>query len=68
MFLIMSGGSIAWSKANQGVEFITPADKAEWDKPLTSIVDDWIAKTEEKGFPAEQIVKDIRELIVKYSK
>ena len=60
--------SIAWSKANQGVEFITPADKADWDKALEPIVEEWIVKTDKKGFPAKQIVGDIRGLIEKYSK
>ncbi|MBW2612689.1 MAG: TRAP transporter substrate-binding protein [Deltaproteobacteria bacterium] len=59
--------SIAWSKANQGVEFIEPSDKAQWDKKLKPIVDAWIAKKEKEGFPAKEIVADIRALIKKYA-
>jgi TRAP-type C4-dicarboxylate transport system substrate-binding protein len=59
--------SIAWSKANQGVEFIEPSDKAQWSQKLEPIVNDWIAKKEKEGVPAKQIVADIRALIKKYS-
>ena len=59
--------SIAWSTAQQGVEFINPADKAQWDKKLEHIVDAWIEKNEAKGYPAKEIVADIRALIKKYS-
>ena len=59
--------SITWSEANQGVEFIQPSDKAEWNKKLQPIVDGWIAKKEKEGVPAKQIVADIRALIKKYS-
>jgi hypothetical protein len=59
--------SVAWSKSNQGVEFIVPADRAQWDKKLEPIVDQWIAKKEKEGYPAKEIVADIRELIKKYA-
>lgn len=59
--------SVAWSKSNQGVEFIVPADRAQWDKKLEPIVDQWIAKKEKEGYPAKAIVADIRELIKKYA-
>ncbi len=59
--------SVAWSKANQGVEFIEPSDKAQWDKKLEPIVDAWIAKKEKEGVPAKEIVADIRALIKKYT-
>jgi TRAP-type C4-dicarboxylate transport system substrate-binding protein len=57
----------AWSKKEQGVEFIELNDKAEWDKSLEPIVQQWIAKNEGK-VPAKQIVDDIRALIAKHSK
>ena len=60
--------SIAWSKASQGVEFIVPADKAQWSKKLEPIVDAWVAKKEKEGFPAKEIVADIQALIIKYDK
>ena len=59
--------SVAWSKSNQGVEFIVPSDKAQWDTKLEPIVDEWIAKKEKEGFPAREIVADIRALIKKYA-
>ncbi len=59
--------SIEWSKKEQGVEFIDLKDKAQWDKALEPIVTDWITKNEGK-VPAQQIVDDIRALIVKHSK
>jgi len=59
--------SIEWSKKQQGVEFIEPKDKADWDKALEPIVEAWIAKNEGK-VPARQIVDDIRALIAKHSK
>ncbi len=61
---------IEWSKATHQVEFInlSKEDKAEWDKLLDPITQKWIGEQKAKGFPAEEIVKDIKELIVKYSK
>ena len=60
--------SIEWSKKEQGVEIIVPADKEKWDKALEPLVTKWIDENKAKGLPAEEIVKDIREAIVKYSK
>ena len=60
--------SITWSKKAQNVEFIELKDKAEWDKMLAPIVAKWIEVTKAKGFPADQIVDDIKTLIGKYSK
>jgi TRAP-type transport system periplasmic protein len=57
--------AVAWSKEEQGVEVITlPADeKAEWDGKITFMVDDWIEKAKAKGFPAEEIINDIKAFI-----
>jgi len=62
--------SIAWSKKEQGVEFISlPAEeKAKWDAKLEFMVQDWIKEAKAKGFPAEEIVADIKALIKKYAK
>nr|WP_320015873.1 TRAP transporter substrate-binding protein [uncultured Desulfobacter sp.] len=59
--------SIAWSKKEHQVEVITlsPEKKAEWNAPLAPITESWIKKAEEKGLPGTQIVKDIKDLIVK---
>ncbi|MBW1713475.1 MAG: TRAP transporter substrate-binding protein [Deltaproteobacteria bacterium] len=61
--------SIAWSKDEQNVEFITlsAAEKAKWDAKLKFIVDKWIESAKGKGFPAEDIVKDIKKLIAKHA-
>lgn len=59
--------SVAWSKDNQGVEFIVPSDMAQWNVKLEPIVDAWIEKKEKEGFPAKEIVADIRVLIKKYA-
>ena len=59
--------SIAWSRAEQGVEFFELQDRAEWEKPLEPIVQAWIARYEGK-YPARQIVDDIRALIKKHSR
>ncbi|HKL00327.1 MAG TPA: TRAP transporter substrate-binding protein [Desulfotignum sp.] len=57
--------AVAWSKEEQGVEVITlPADeKAQWDEKITFMVDDWIEKAKAKGFPAEEIINDIKAFI-----
>ena len=59
--------SMEWSKKTQGVEVITlsKAEKAKWDKLLDPILTDWIAATKEKGYPAEQIVSDIKAMMKK---
>ncbi len=59
--------AVEWSKKEQGVEFITLKDKAEWDKALEPIVKSWISKNEGK-VPAKQIIDDIRALVKKHSK
>jgi TRAP-type C4-dicarboxylate transport system substrate-binding protein len=59
--------SVEWSKKEQGVEFITPKDKAEWDKALEPIVKAWIEKNQGK-VPAKEIVDNIKALITKHSK
>lgn len=59
--------SMEWSKKTQGVEVITlsKAEKAKWDKLLDPIMTDWIAATKKKGYPADQIVSDIKALMKK---
>jgi len=59
--------SIEWSKKTQGVEVITlsKAEKAKWDKLLDPILADWVAATNKKGYPADQIAADIRALMKK---
>ena len=59
--------SIDWSKKTQGVEVITlsKAEKAKWDKLLDPILTDWVAATNKKGYPADQIAADIKALMKK---
>ncbi|MCG8553320.1 MAG: C4-dicarboxylate ABC transporter substrate-binding protein, partial [Desulfobacterales bacterium] len=61
--------SIAWSKQEHQVEVITlsPGKKAEWNASLAPITENWIKKANESGLPGDQIVKEIKDLIVKRS-
>lgn len=51
-----------WSKKVQNVEFIelSPDEKAKWDAKLNFVAENWIKKANEKGFPGEAIVADIK--------
>jgi TRAP-type C4-dicarboxylate transport system substrate-binding protein len=57
--------AIAWSLKNHPVEVIDlpAAEKAKWDQKLAPITDSWIKSAAAKNYPAEKIVKDIKELI-----
>jgi TRAP-type C4-dicarboxylate transport system substrate-binding protein len=59
--------SIDWSVKTQGVEVITlsKGEKAKWDKLLDPIMNDWVTATNKKGYPADQIVSDIKMLMKK---
>lgn len=59
--------SMEWSQKTQGVEVIklAPEEKAKWDKLLEPIMADWIEATNKKGYPAQQIVDDIKALMKK---
>jgi hypothetical protein len=52
------------------VEFIALSgdEKARWDKQLEGLTDAWIAEMKPKGYPADEIVADIRRLIKKHAK
>lgn len=62
--------SIAWSKSTYNIEIINlPEDEmARWDKALAPIPGKWVEDATAKGIPAEEILKDIKELNQKYSK
>jgi TRAP-type C4-dicarboxylate transport system substrate-binding protein len=62
--------AMKWAVETQGVEVIrlSAAEKARWDAKLQPLTDKWIADAKAKGFPAEEIVADIKRLIQKYSK
>jgi len=62
--------SIEWSKSTQGVEFIEPPAEqlAKWNAMLDSMVQDWVKDAASKGFPAEEIISDIKAFRDKYSK
>ena len=62
--------SVKWSKEKQNVEVITLSaeEKAKWDKLLEPIVQDWVGKAKKEGLPADDIVKDIKEMVGKYAK
>jgi len=59
----------AWSKSVQKVEFIElpPAEKAKWDAKLIFVTENWIKKANEKGFPGEAIVADIKTFTKMYT-
>lgn len=61
--------AIEWSIENHHIEVInlTSEQKARLNQLLSSMVDKWIIDQSAKGVPAEQIVKDIRNWIEKYS-
>jgi TRAP-type transport system periplasmic protein len=40
--------------------------KAAWDQKLQFITDQWVSDAKAKGFPAEEIVTDIRKLTQQY--
>ncbi|WP_300463930.1 TRAP transporter substrate-binding protein [Desulfobacula sp.] len=57
--------AIAWSKEAHNVEFISFSadEKAKWDSKLEFITENWIKNANEKGLPAEAIIKDIKAFI-----
>lgn len=57
--------AIAWSKESNNVEFISfsAEEKTKWDSKLEFITENWIKEANEKGLPAEEIIKDIRTFI-----
>jgi len=59
----------AWSKNVQNVEFIelAPAEKAKWDAKLSFVAENWIKKANEKGFPGQAIVADIKTFTKMYT-
>ena len=61
--------AVEWSVKDQKVEIITlsPEEKAKWDEKLKFMTDKWVADAKEKGFPAEAVVQDIKDLIKKHS-
>ncbi len=61
--------SIEWSKETYQIEVIQlPAEeKAKWDELLAPITSQWIEETKGKGFPAEEIVEDIKALLKEHT-
>jgi TRAP-type C4-dicarboxylate transport system substrate-binding protein len=61
--------SVDWSKETYQLEVIQlpPEERTKWDALLSPITAQWIADAKAKGFPAEQIVEDIKALIKKYT-
>jgi TRAP-type C4-dicarboxylate transport system substrate-binding protein len=59
--------AMEWAKAEQNVEVITLSaeEKAKWDAKLLPLTEKWTADAKSKGFPAEDIVKDIKAFIEK---
>jgi TRAP-type C4-dicarboxylate transport system substrate-binding protein len=61
--------AVAWSKSQQGVEFIklSKKEKAQWDAKLEFLTDKWVKGAKAKGLPAQNIVDYMDMLINKYS-
>ncbi len=61
--------SLDWSRKEHKVEVIplTPEQMAAWNKPLEGLTAKWIEDAKKAGLPAEQILADIKALIVKHS-
>lgn len=61
--------AIEWSKQTYQVEFIelSKEEKARWDERLAPLIDAWIKEVEQKGFPAQAIVDDLKAFIQKHS-
>jgi TRAP-type C4-dicarboxylate transport system substrate-binding protein len=61
--------SIEWSQKNHRVEFIELPleEKSKWDGMLQNITHQWISDKTANGYPAKQIVEDIKALIKKHS-
>ena len=62
--------SVDWSKETYQLEVIQlpPEERTKWDALLAPITAQWIADAKAKGFPAEQVVEDLKALIKKYTK
>jgi TRAP-type C4-dicarboxylate transport system substrate-binding protein len=59
--------AMEWAKTEQNVEVITLSaeEKAKWDAKLLPLTEKWTVDAKSKGFPANDIVKDIKSLIEK---
>ena len=66
----MVKAAMDWSVNSEKVEVINlpPAEKAKWDAKLQPITDKWVQGAKSKGFPAEEMVAEIKMLIQKRSK
>ena len=54
--------SVEWSKKNENVEIfeLSKEEKLKWDELLEPIMGKWLQDAKAKGFPAEQILSDIK--------
>lgn len=61
--------SMDWSKETYNVEVIQFSDdeKAEWNKLLEPMIDNWIADATAKGLPGEKIIQDIKAISKKHA-
>ena len=59
--------AMEWAQNEQKVEVIrlSPEEKARWDAKLAPLTAKWAADAKGKGFPAEDIIEDIKALIDK---
>jgi TRAP-type C4-dicarboxylate transport system substrate-binding protein len=61
--------SIDWSKKNHNLQVITLSkdEKGKWEKLLEPMTGKWIEDAKAKGFPAEEIVEDIKAFSAMYA-
>lgn len=61
--------TIDWAKKTYQVEFIemTKAQKTKFDYLIQPLTSQWIKEAKAKGFPAGEIVKDIRKFVRKHA-
>jgi hypothetical protein len=45
---------------------ISDAELAKWKKATEPVIEDWVAKHEKKGRPAQAMLDDIRKMIKEY--
>ncbi len=62
--------AIEWSKEKYHIEVIelSKEEKARFNELLKALVDKWVIDESAKGLPAQQLVKDITDLVDKHSK
>lgn len=61
--------SLKWAEENEGLQRVelTEEQRASWDEALAPLEDQYVGEVADKGLPAEDFLKRIRELVAEYS-